>query len=65
MITIYSRIPNTVPLIFAIDPVGSAIMLPHDLHVTSIVTWEYKIFSALHSLHCTFWNLLLGFGTRI
>ena len=59
---IYSREPNTVPKIFATDPVGSAIVLPHDLQVTTEVTCEYKIFSALHSLHCTFWNLLFGFG---
>lgn len=53
------------PFILAMDPVGSAITFPHDLHVTVLVTCEYRTFSALHSLHCTFWNLLLGFGIRM
>jgi len=47
------------------EPVGSAMMLPQDLQVTAVVTCEYRIFSALHSLHCTFWNLLFGFGTKM
>jgi hypothetical protein len=50
----HSRVPETVPSNFATEPVGSAIMLPQDLHVTVLVTCEYKMFSALHSLHCTF-----------
>lgn len=51
MTILYSRTPETVPFILAMDPVGSAITFPHDLHVTVLVTCEYRTFSALHSLH--------------
>ena len=36
MIMIYSALPETLPLIFAFDPVGSAIALPHELHAIAV-----------------------------
>jgi hypothetical protein len=31
----YSALPEIFPLIFALDPVGSAILLPQELHTTA------------------------------
>jgi hypothetical protein len=47
------------------EPVGSARVLPHALHVTVDETCEKTTLSSPHSFHCTFWNLLPGFGIQI
>ena len=35
-IMIYSALPETLPLIFAFEPVASAIAFPHELHATDV-----------------------------
>ena len=36
----YSAVPKIFPDIRAFEPVGSAITLPQDLHVTDVDAWE-------------------------
>jgi len=50
----YSALPEITPCRVATPPDGSAITLPHDLHVTEEDVCEYTIFSSSHSLHFTF-----------
>ena len=37
---IYSALPETLPLIFALEPVASAIAFPHELHATWVDACE-------------------------
>lgn len=36
----YSALPETLPITFALEPVGLAIVFPQELHVTGVVAWE-------------------------
>ena len=58
----YSNTPNILALINPFDALGFASTFPHVIHTTSVAGHPNIVCVLLQSGHCTFKNLLLGFG---